>query len=241
MKITVAILDKDAIFRGILLEELNRQAKQFGFEMCINGYSTPKELEENELPFDLLMMDTSFEAPFEDGIEWVKMQAPSLRYLQLMYVSGEEDKVFDTMRTEPVAFVRKSHLETDLPKALKRYREKLDSLPEFVVIAEGRKRHVYMPGDIVFFYSNGHYIDIFLENGDRKCVRGKMDDIERYLSVYGFLRVHTSYLVNIRHIDNVDRKKIYLCNKKMITPSRKYQKYVWEKLKVYDYEGMQEE
>jgi len=241
MKITVAILDKDAAFRGVMLEKLSRLAKEYDFEMCINGYSTPKELEENELPFDLLMMDTTFEAPFEDGIEWVKMQAPSLRYLQLMYVSDEEDKVFDAIGTGPVAFIRKSSLETDLPKALRRYREKLDSMPEFVVVAEGRKRHVYMPDEIIYFYSNGHYIDIFSTDGEKKCIRGKMDDIERYLSVYGFLRIHTSYLINIRHIDNVDRKKIYLCNKKMITPSRKYQKYVWEKLKIYDYEGIEEE
>ena len=149
MKITVAILDKDAAFRGVMLEKLSRLAKEYDFEMCINGYSTPKELEENELPFDLLMMDTTFEAPFEDGIEWVKMQAPSLRYLQLMYVSNEEDKVFDAIGTGPVAFIRKSSLETDLPKALRRYREKLDSMPEFVVVAEGRKRHVYIPDEII--------------------------------------------------------------------------------------------
>ena len=106
MKITVAILDKDAAFRGVMLEKLSRLAKEYDFEMCINGYSTPKELEENELPFDLLMMDTSFEAPFEDGIEWVKMQAPSLRYLQLMYVSDEEDKVFDEPKLMRTPIVR---------------------------------------------------------------------------------------------------------------------------------------
>lgn len=241
MKITVAILDKDAAFRGIVMEKLLSHAKRFGFEVCIAGYSNPKELEENELPFDVLLMNTSFDEPNADGIAWVKKQESSSRYLHLMYMLETEDKVFEAMGTSPIAFVRKSHLETDLVKALQYYRNKLDSQPEFVVIPEGRKRHVYMPYDIVYFYSNGHYIDIFLLNGDRKCVRGKMDDIEKYLSFYGFLRVHTSYLVNIRHIDNVDKKKIFLCNKVIIKPSRKYLKYVWEKLKVYQYEGMQNE
>lgn len=238
MKITVAILDKDAAFRGVVLEELLRQAKKLKFEICASGYSSPQELEENELPFDLLLADTSFAPPFEDGIEWVRSLFPSSRFLHLIYISGEEEKVFDAMGTNPIGFVRKRCLEEDLFKALQAYRKKLDSLPEFVVIPEGRKRHVYMPDDIVFLYSNGHYIDIYLVNGDRKCVRGKMDDIEKYLCFYGFLRIHTSYLVNIRHIDNVDRKKVYLSNKKMIAPSRKYQKYVWEKLKIYDYERM---
>lgn len=241
MKITIAILDKDAAFRGRLLESLTRLCGAYGFEPCINGYSNPKELEENQLPFDLLMMNTDFGEPFTDGIAWVKQQEPSSRYLHLMYVSEHEDKVFEAMETKPIAFVRKSCLETDLKKALKWYQDKLNYLPGFVIIPEGRKRHVYMPDEIIYLYSNGHYIDIFLLDGERKVVRGKMDDIEKYIGFYGFLRIHTSYLVNIKHIDNIDRKKVYLCNKTVIQPSRKYQKYVYEKLKIYQYEGVTEE
>ena len=196
MRITVAILDKDAALRGQILEKVSCCAKQLKLETCITGYANPEELLASELTFDLLIMNTSQKKPFADGITWIKKQADNPCYLHLIYVSDEEERVYKAIATNPLAVVRKANLEEDLAGALRRYKEKLATLPTFMVIPEGRKRHMFVPEEIVYFSSNGHYIEIHLSNGKQKCIRGKMDDIEKYVAYYGFLRIHTSYLIN---------------------------------------------
>lgn len=236
MKITVAILDKDAALRGLILEKLSYHAKRLKLNVCTKGFSNPEELRASELTFDLLIMNTCQEEPFADGIGWVKQQESSPCYLHLIYVSDEEEKVYEAIGTNPLAFVRKKYLEEDLAGALQRYKDKLDALPAFAVIPEGRKRHILLPEEVLYFSSNGHYVEIHLNDGEKKCIRGKMDDIEKYVASYGFLRIHTSYLINIRYVDYIDRKKVYLKNNILMKPSRKYQDYVCEKLEIYQYE-----
>lgn len=240
MKLTVAILDKDAAFRGVMTDKVMCLAQKYEFDVSISTFQNPIELEKNKLPFDLLLMDVFFDGTETDGIAWAKKQIPSGRYVNLVYVSAHEHEVFHAIETSPIAFVRKSKLDDDLDNAFRVYKDKLASLPTFVVIPEGRKRHIYLPDDIVYLCSNGHYIDIFHRNGERKVIRGKLGDIEKVLCYHGFLRVHVSYLINMRHIVNVDKKTIYLSNKRYCHASEKYRDSVYEKLHLYHFDGLHE-
>ncbi len=240
MRLTVAILDNNAEFRKNMYEKVMCFAQKYEFDFSIATFQNPTELEANKLPFDLLLMDTAFDGTETDGISWAKRQIPSGRYINLIYVSAKEEDILRTFETAPVAFVRKSRLDEDLDNAFRVYKKKLTSLPAYIVIPEGRKRHIYMPEDIVYLYSNGHHIGVYQRNGVERVIRGKLSDIEKILSYHGFLRVHVSYLINMRHIVKFDKSKIYLSNKRYCNTSRKYRDSVYEKLMLYHFDGLHE-
>lgn len=237
LRIKVAVLDQDASFREIIQDKLKKLAEQYDLNISISTFETTQELEDDALPFDLLLMDTAFAEPEVDGIEWVKAWKATGLISDVIFVSDQEEKIFDAIMTGLIAFARKSNLDEDLDKAIKAFIQKVSGLPPFVVIPEGRKRYFYAPDDIIYMCSKGHYIDIHNTKDGKKVIRGKLDEMEQLLGHHGFLRIHTSYLVNIRHIDRIDRKKVYLRNKELIIFSRKYQQYVYEKLKIYQYEN----
>ena len=237
MRIKVAVLDQDASFRETMQDKLIKLAEKHDLEIGISKFETTLQLVEEKLPFDLLLADTVFTEPEVDGIEWVKAWKATGLFSEVIFVSNQEERIFSAIMTGLVAFVRKSNLDEDLDKAIKEFKQKVLGLPPFIVVPEGRKRYFYAPDDIIYMCSKGHYIDIHSIKGSKRVIRGKLDEMEKLLGHHGFLRIHTSYLVNIRHVDSIERKKVCLSNKKCIISSRKYQQYVYEKLKIYQYEN----
>ncbi|WP_168797558.1 LytR/AlgR family response regulator transcription factor [Neolewinella litorea] len=54
--------------------------------------------------------------------------------------------------------------------------------------------------EITHLQSEGNYTTVHLFNGERRMVCRSIGDLECCLSGRGFLRVHQSYLVNLRYV-----------------------------------------
>ena len=73
--------------------------------------------------------------------------------------------------------------------------------------------------DIIYMESNRHYLDIHTTK-DIYHFRGKLADYDKRLTEYGFLRIHISYLVNIRYIYQLSSKGVLLDDKTLLPISR---------------------
>ena len=60
-----------------------------------------------------------------------------------------------------------------------------------------------MLSEIVFIETTGHKSIIHL-GSEGYHLYESMDELENRLKVYGFIRVHQSYMVNIRHIRSIN-------------------------------------
>ena len=236
MKIKVAILDNDATFGECLRDKVIFLAQKQELNVSISTFQNPIELEKSRLLFDLLFLETAFEGAESDGIAWVKRQMPLGRYKYLIYVSAWGWEVFRAIETAPIAFVRKYRLDDDLKKAIGIFKEKLHAWPNFVAIQEGTKRHFCIPEELLYLNSKGHYVDIVHRSGEKNVIRGKLNDIEHALREYGFLRVHISYLINVRYISKIDRCKLYMSDGRIFNISMKYKEQVYKKLNIYETE-----
>ena len=66
------------------------------------------------------------------------------------------------------------------------------------------------PENIILFKSEGNYIAVYFladNQAQRKLIRNNLKKIENQTSSEQFLRVHRSYMVNLKHINSVDRSK----------------------------------
>ena len=89
------------------------------------------------------------------------------------------------------------------------------------------------PYHIDYLQANGHYIDIIMDNDEPIVVRNQINELQHILDKYGFVRIQVSYLVNVKFIERVDGKNVYLRNgiKKSISPH--FDKIIREKLRSY--------
>lgn len=227
MKITVGILDDDLLFVTVLEARVKAYFAKNKLEAVIDCYLDPEELEQGRKKYDLLFMDIVM--PGQDGISLLNKLREVGRVQDVIYVSAYDGEVFRTFESRPIAYVRKRHFDEDLEKAMALYREHLKSI--MVVIPEGKKTHLLRMDDIIYVSSQNHYVKFHMWDGTDLIMRAKLDNIEETLGRYGFVRVHVSYLINLKYILSIDRSQVYLKNQKSFKISVKYKKQVFEMLR----------
>ncbi len=86
--------------------------------------------------------------------------------------------------------------------------------------------------DIMYLKSSGHYIDVVMKKG-KYLLRKTMAGIEDELSLLGFIRTHSRYIVNVMYIESMDRTEILLKSGEKIPVSRNRLNFVKEKISHY--------
>lgn len=225
MKKTVGILDDDRVFvnllRGLLEQWFGRENQEF----VIDGFVRAEEFESAETIYDLVFMDIVL--PENNGIDLVERLQQTGRIKDVIYVSAHDRNVFQVFGSRPIAYIRKAFLETDLERAMRLYEEHIRKSK--VYIMEGKKVHCFYPDEIMYLQSNKHYIEFYMGDGGRFLIRGKMDDMERALKGYGYIRIHASYLVNVKYIKCVEKNHVQLNNFHCCRVSMKYKKEVYKR------------
>lgn len=61
--------------------------------------------------------------------------------------------------------------------------------------------------EVIRCESDGGYTRFFMETGDVLMVTKVLGHYEKQLEAHGFQRVHRSHLINIQHIDNIDKRE----------------------------------
>lgn len=227
MNITVAILDDDLLLLSVLEEKIRQVLEEYELNVSIDCFTDWEKLESDNKIYDLFFSDIVL--PGLDGISLADRLQKNGRVRDVIYVSGYDSEVFRTFGSHPVAFVRKEHLKEDLKKAAALYHEHLKEM--WVIIPEGRKKHLMRMDDIIYISSQNHYVEIHMSDGEQRVIRSKLDMMECMLEKFGFMRVHISYLVNLKYVLSMNRSQIYLKNKESIKISVKYKQQVFDTMR----------
>lgn len=191
------------------------------------GEEMYKEMETGR--FDLVLLD--IEMPGMNGFQLAKRINMNRRMPCLIFVSAYESFVFDAQTFTPLWFVRKSMLEKDMYKALQKYVE----LTVFKECCYQLKCGSVFIRDIVYIESSGHLLTIQMAQGKIIKQYGSLKVMEEELSGHHFLRIHKSYLVNQRYIEDVGRQEIRLTDGTLLEMGRDRRKALIQE--IYRYEG----
>lgn len=227
MNITVAILDDDLFFVPVLEEKVRQVLEEYELKLSIDCFTDWEKLESDDKIYDLLFTDIVL--PGLDGISLADRLQKSGRVRDVIYVSSHDGEVFRTFGSRPIAFVRKAYVDVDLHKAAVLYHEHLKTM--WVIIPEGRKKHLMRTDDIIYISSQNHYVEFHMRDGENMVIRSKLDRMELMLKKFGFMRVHVSYLVNLKYVLSVNRSHIYMKNKENFRISVKYKKQVFDTIR----------
>ena len=207
-----------------ICEMLNSKVKKIFPDAEIITYTSGKELlNDNTFP-DILLLDIKM--PDISGMDVAsELRSRNFRNI-IIFITGEEDEVFNSFDVQPFHFLVKPVLDDKLKTVLENATKELSNRKnnqtdnyEFINIQSGTS-HIRVNLSML----------IYAEVYDRKTIlHMKKENIEYYgqlsalekLVGEDFFRIHRSYLVNMRYVQRYDRTTVRMINGDKLSLSRR--------------------
>jgi DNA-binding LytR/AlgR family response regulator len=194
------------------LDEIIENYELYDFDSPA-GLIKDRELVEKS---DLIILDIDMSGC--DGIEFAGKLVSDYIDTNIIFVTSRDDLVFDAAKYRPIGFVRKERLNDELGEVIRRALKKIKD--EMVLYDFNKSGFKLKVSDITYLESRSHYIHIHTVD-DETVIRGTMMEYQDKLQGYGFIRVHSGFIVNVRYIYSVSSKQVVLDGGLELPVSRK--------------------
>ncbi len=204
----VAICDDERIFLDKIKVLLEKYSVTHQIQMEIEEYNTAEQfLKEISNEYDLILLDVRLDQA--NGIDVAKELRARKIDSMIIYISAYLEMAPRGYEVQAFRYILKNDLDqvleytlNDAMTELRRRRR------EYEIKTQGKTECIPL-SEILYFASYKRYVEIYTLGKTYKQYR-KMYELEQELSDQGFLRIHKSYLVNMRHISYIKNRELYL-------------------------------
>ena len=181
----------------------------------INFYTEPRKAIEgiNLLQPDCVFLD--IEMPEMDGFQVLRHL--HFKDFELVFTTAYDNYAIKAFKQDALDYLLKPIDSDDLVLAVEKIKQKkeknslgnelkkvLDHMKKDglhkIPLSFSTKTIYVEPEEIIYCKSDGNYTEIYLKNGKKEVVSKKLKDVETLISEPLFLRVHNSFLVNMRYL-----------------------------------------
>ena len=178
-----------------------------------------KEIERTDP--DVLFLD--IEMPKDDGFSLLKNIGGNRKF-EVIFVTAYNQYALKAIKFSALDYILKPIKIHELQAAVKKLLEKREekshqyrlenmmgnfnrrNQEKKLAIATAQQIHCVSLSDIVFCQSDNNYTNFKLTNGQVILASNTLKMYERILNDFEFLRIHHSFLINLRHVDSIVRK-----------------------------------
>lgn len=231
----IAVCDDEQYDREKIQFLLKQYFETKNLEYTIQLYNSGEEFlshYENNVKYDIVFLDISMQEL--DGIQTASQIRSFHSDTQLVFVTAFIDYALEGYKVNAVRYIMKDTLNTAIPECMDTILQKMQRT---------QVSFSFMSGETTLYTDNILYIESqkhkllfhYMEPNTIQSTPAKsgltvyqmyekLDSIEKRLSDYGFLRIHKSYLVNMKHIRRLSNYTAYLdTDEKLPIPRLKYQ------------------
>ena len=200
----IAICDDEQFYREkikYLLEEyLQAKGMLYTLHLFLSGEDFLEQCE-NNVRFDIVFLDISMEEV--DGIQAAQRIRSFHSDTYIVFVTAFIDYALEGYKVNAVRYLMKDTLEIALEECMNAILQKMQVARVTFSFLEGVKR--LYTDNILYVESRGHKSIFHYMESEMVSyqIYDKLDSVERNLEGYGFLRIHKSYLVNMKHIRKI--------------------------------------
>lgn len=187
MSLKVCFCDDNIEIAKTLKTKFEKLMEKEGVKGClVDIYDNAKDMivENTFLQYDAVFMD--IEMPGIDGYQAVKLFRTHFPNQEIIFVSSHDNMVFYTGGVKPLAFVRKSKLDIDLPRAVKSLLVSLERRTESIEMVSKEGFLFCVPlRNIIYFDAIGHNICVhFIEDKETtKKIKGTLGKLEDFFQI----------------------------------------------------------
>lgn len=187
----VAARRLERLTRGVLGDELRVLTVAHGLSEAQHSLSAGA--------FDLILLDLNLSG--DDGFA---LLADEIGGAAVIVVSAHADRAIEAFAHAVLDFVPKPVSEARLRQALERFQARPShSLGNRLIVRSHGRADIIDIADIVRISGADDYSEILLTTGRTVLSERRLAELERTLHA-DFVRVHRSYVVNLRHVQAVE-------------------------------------
>ncbi|MCG9881024.1 MAG: LytTR family DNA-binding domain-containing protein [Bacteroidia bacterium] len=207
MVIKVCLVDDEPLAREIIESYIQKMPQLELVQTCENAVQAIKVLDENRV--DLLFLDINL--PDINGMSLVKQLrvAPAI-----IFTTAYPQYALESYDMQAVDYLLKPFSAERFEMAVQKY-VRLRASEQVLVQPEEAERPLFLRSegkwvkvnlaDIIWVEALKDYVKICLKNNQRLTMHGTMKNMEQKLSEQAqFCRVHKSYIINLKHIEQVE-------------------------------------
>ena len=207
----IAICDDEEYYRNKIHTLLDSWVAGRGMEYAVSLFSSGADFlseKENAVGYDVVFMDINMEEM--DGIDTAKRIRQFHSDTCIVFVTAFISYALEGYKVNAVRYLMKDTLEAALPECMDAILKKMQVRQVTFPFVEG-ERTLYTD-NILYVESRKHksffsYLDNEIVNYQ---IYDKLDHIEQQLAAYGFLRIHKSFLVNMKHIRKISNYAVLM-------------------------------
>ncbi len=225
----IAICDDDETMLINISKYVEKELMTTDYEYHISKYGDVNKLltDIHDNNFDIFFLD--IDMPDINGLEAaynIKFNNPDS---VIIFVSGMDEMVYESLKVQPLRFIRKSEIEEKISEAVKAAINQIESI-SYKISVELNKQEIKIDiRNIIYIESARNYINVNMANNKSSKHIGNIKEKEKELEKYGFIRTHLGYLVNLKYIRRVNKNSVTLVNNQEIPVSRSKLKFVQQK------------
>ncbi len=225
--IRIAVCDDERKQVETIVNLLEQNLSEYNVSVYeIDYYISGQEFLESKklLDYDIVFLDINM--PEINGLEVAKMLKLKKPDILLVFITAFMDYALDGYKLEAMRFLLKDMLEETLPECVEAVIRKLSLQAQKMNYGfiEGNKD--ILVDRILYIESQRHKLlfNVLEAKFVQYSLYGKLDDIEAELGIYGFLRIHKSFLVNTKYVQNIANYRVQLYDGRQLpVPREKFQ------------------
>lgn len=228
----IFICDDEKRFTEVLEKRvetcLKEQGQSYEIQIFYNGIEMFQAMQK-KAP-EILLLD--IDMPEISGMELAEQIFSSNMNTNVIFVTNRDDLVFQAKHYQPFRFIRKEKLNQELDEAICHLINKLEKDEKMWEVQTKNGTEILALKNILYIESCKHYLRI--RHMDGECeMREKISNLEKWMSNYGFVQTHRSYLVNVRYMKMVRANEVELENGEILSVSRDKAQEVKKKQMIY--------
>ena len=174
--------------------------------------------------FDIAFLDISMNAV--SGMDAAEYLRDRNRKICIVFVTGYMDYVLEGYKVGAFRYLVKDSLEISFEECMEAVLKKFHIDTDEICLEFTDETRYLKADEICLVESRGHKL-LFLAASDQRVIgtmNRKLSEMESLLGRYGFLRVHQSYMVNMRYIVNIVSYRLEMQQKITLRiPKNRYQ------------------
>jgi len=169
-----------------------------------NGFDLLDDIGASPYPMDILLLD--IEVPGLNGIETARELQAISPDTQIIILTNHKDYALKSFEIRPSNYLIKPIDKIRLKAEIDRARLIAGEDIGETLRIHSKDTVAFIPlKDILYIECFGHTLYIYTASNHYKFIH-QLGRLEEALSGKGFCRTHKSYLVNLRHVESIDRK-----------------------------------
>lgn len=209
----VAVCDDEKMFSDHFTGRIDDYFRERKIAHAIHVFSSGEDLlrEAEAILPDVVFLDISMKG--KNGIETAKLLREKNRDICIILVTGHMNYVLEGYKVQALRYLVKEQFDASFEECMEAVLKQFHlHMGQLCFPFAGGDAYL-TPDEISLVESRGHRLLFYgIQGRLLGQMQQKLDNMETVLCVYEFLRVHKSYLVNMKYITGINHYRLYLTN-----------------------------